>query len=123
MADAVDAMIAEGEESIAALPARAQHLAETIASNYPAVTLAAVAAEFGKLPTDAAGKSALNSKVTSLSALVREEVAVACSEFRRAEMWIRLKTPAVADGNNFGVEVQHLILTELQNMRTGSHNR
>jgi len=33
-------------------------------------------------------------------------------------MWLRIKTPSVSDGNNFGVEVQNYVITELAAMRT-----
>ncbi len=102
-------MVADGEEAISALPQRAQRIADLLSSNYPASTLAAVASEFAKLPM-VDGKSALNAKVTELGQLVREEAAVACADLRRAEMWIRLKTPSVSDGNNFGVRCRRAAL-------------
>merc|ERR1719152_913719 len=70
-------------------------------------------------PSVEAARGSVNQKVAELSSLVREEAAVAAAQFRAAEMWIRLKAPAVSDGNNFGVDVQNYVLGELQAMRTG----
>ena len=50
--------------------------------------------------------------------MCREEAPVAAAQFRQCEMWLRLKAPAVSDGNNFGVDVQNYVLGELQAMRT-----
>jgi len=89
-------------------------LTETLSTQFPAVTLEAVAAEFAKAPET----KETNAKVAQLGVLVREEAAVAMAVFRSAEMWLRIKTPAVSDGNNFGVEVQNYVITELAAMRT-----
>ena len=59
----------------------------------------------------------LNPKVSELCLLVRDEASTAVAAFRDSEMWIRLKAPAVSDGNNFGVDVQNFVLGEVQHMR------
>ena len=89
-------------------------ISETLTARFPATSLEAVAAEFAK----SSNPKELNAKVAQLGVLVREEAAVAGSVFRSAEMWLRIKTPSVSDGNNFGVEVQNYVITELAAMRT-----
>ena len=66
-------------------------------------------------PSVAAGS--VNTKVAELCSLAREEAAVAGAQFRAIEMWLRLKAPAVSDGNNFGVDVQNYVIGELKSMR------
>jgi len=48
---------------------------------------------------------------------LREEAAVAVHSFRQAEMWLRMKSPVISDGNNFGVDVQNWVLEEIKKMR------
>jgi len=117
MADAqLDAVLAQGQEAIDSMIGQAARLADVLAANFPAVTLEQVAAEFAKAPVS---KEA-NAKVAKLSALLREEAALAASTLRSAEMWIHLKSPAVSDGNNFGVDVQNYILGEVKALRTAT---
>ena len=55
-------------------------------------------------------------KCISIS-IFQADNSTAVAAFRDAEMWIRLKAPAVSDGNNFGVDVQNFVLGEVQHMR------
>jgi len=48
---------------------------------------------------------------------VREQAALAIDHFKQAELWLVLKSPAVSDGNNFGVDVQQYVAGELKEMR------
>lgn len=110
----VDAMIEEGGQAINALPEHATRIAGLLTTHFPAQTLEAVHKAFRA----SASGSSINTKVTELSSLLREEAAVAAAQFRACEMWLRLKNPAISDGNNFGVEVQGYVLEQLQTMRT-----
>jgi len=112
----IDNFIKEGEQAIEALPSHAQRIASLLATHFPAQTLEAVHAAMK--PSVEAAKGGINPKVAELSTLVREEAAVAAAQFRAAEMWLRLKAPAVSDGNNFGVDVQNYVRDDLQAMRT-----
>jgi len=112
----VDAMLEEGAQAVAALPTHASRIAGLLGTHFPAQTLEAVH-NLMKPSVDQA-KGGVNAKVAELSSLVREEAAVAAAQFRACEMWIRLKAPAVSDGNNFGVDVQNYVLGELQAMRS-----
>jgi len=113
----IDAMLEEGMVAIDGLPTHASRIAGLLQTHFPAQTLEAVHAAMK--PGVEAAKSSVNPKVAELSSLLREEAAVAASQFRACEMWIRLKAPAVSDGNNFGVDVQNYVLGELQAMRQG----
>lgn len=113
----VDMAIKEGEQAIESLPSHAQRISSLLAQHFPAQTLEAV--HSAMKPSVEAARGSVNQKVAELSTLVREEAAVAAAQFRAAEMWIRLKAPAVSDGNNFGVDVQNYVVGELQAMRTG----
>jgi hypothetical protein len=105
----------EGMQAIDAMPSHALRIAEVLATKFPAKSLADVAKEMG--PQLDKATSATNPTCTALSEQVREEAAIAVGLFRAAEMWLRLKTPVVSDGNNFGVDVQNYVISELDAMR------
>jgi len=50
-----------------------------------------------------------NKTVMELSAFVRGELMELVDSLRAMELWVHLSVPAVADGNNFGVEIQEHI--------------
>lgn len=110
MADLTESVLEEGAQAIDAFGGNATKLAGVLAESFPAQSLDAVAASF-------APSKECNAKVAALGKLVRDEAAVAVGLFRAAEMWLRVKAPAVSDGNNFGVDVQNYVLGELQGMR------
>ena len=112
----VMAMIEEGAQAVESLPAHAQRVAGLLATHFPAQSLESVHAAMK--PSVEAAKGGINTKVAELSSLVREEAAVAAMQFRACEMWLRLKQPAISDGNNFGVDVQNYVIEELTKMRT-----
>lgn len=104
----------EGQAAIEGLAPNALRIAEIMNAKFPKKALSAVASEMA--PGVAAAKTATNPTCTALGDLVREEAAIAVASFRAAEMWLRLKTPSVSDGNNFGVDVQNYVISELQAM-------
>merc|ERR1719230_2547428 len=115
MADAqVQAMIDEGAVAIESLTVHSARLSDAIAKTFPQQSLQQVADAMAAQVK----KEALNEKVAKLGALVREEAAAAQQTLRQAEMWIRLKIPSVSDGNNFGVDVQNFVISEIVAMRT-----
>ena len=116
MADTLVAhTLEEGMQAIDAMSSHALRIAEVLATKFPAKSLADVAKEMG--PQVDKASSATNPTCTALSEQVREEAAIAVGIFRAAEMWLRLKTPVVSDGNNFGVDVQNYVISELDAMR------
>lgn len=106
-------LLAVGEASIAKLGARAAEVHALIAANFPQKSLADVAAAFEA----AATTGEPNAEVAKVDALVREQAAQAIEDIKAAELYISLKTPEIADGNNFGVEVQAFVQGELVKLR------
>jgi len=113
MSDLIASILSDGEQAIESYVEHAARLTATLEKEFPKVTLEAIAAEFAKTPAS----MELNPKVSTLAKLVREESAVAAGAFRKAEMWLRMKEPAVSDGNNFGVDVQNYVIEQVRNMR------
>jgi len=118
--DPIAEAIATGEQSISGLVDHAVELGGLIQKSFPAVPLQAVHDKFAALPKPAAGegKPPVNKEVVALCNLVRDQAAIATQEFLNAEMWISMKAPSCSDGNNFGVDVQNFVTTELKAMRT-----
>merc|ERR1719198_2196312 len=85
---------------------------QQLESNFSAVPLASVEAEFSKALAKA--PTVVNDKVAKLGALVREQAALTIEDLKASEMWLILKTPEVSDGNNFGVDVQQYVIGELK---------
>jgi len=114
--EGVQMLLEEGAAAIESLPTHANRLSATISKTFPKQSLEQV----GKAMTAAATsgpKDKVNAQVAALGVLVREEAASASHVFRQAEQWLHMKTPAVSDGNNFGVDVQQYVLGELVKMR------
>ena len=102
-------MLRAGEAAIAKLGPRAAEVQALITSTFAQKSLAEVQDSFEKTVSNAC-----NAEVLKVGALVREQAAAAIEDFKAAELWLHLKTPEVADGNNFGVEVQAFVLGELK---------
>jgi len=115
---ALEEAVASGERSIAAFLDNANALTAEIAASFPPMSLDEVHAKFAAMPTPEGSKGALNPEVVKLCAMVRQHAAAATDEFRNAEMWLQMKAPSVSDGNNFGVDVQNFVNTEVVAMRT-----
>merc|ERR1712224_187073 len=113
MGDLIESIIAEGEVAIDSFLTHATRLTEMTHSTFPKVTLESIHADFGKIPLS----TEINPKVDQLTNMVREESAIAYAAMRSAEMWLRMKEPAVSDGNNFGVDVQNYVIDQTQSMR------
>ena len=110
----VEQLLEEGVQAVESLPSHATRISQLLSTHFPPQTLEAV--HGAMRPSVAAGS--VNTKVAELCSLAREEAAVAGAQFRAIEMWLRLKAPAVSDGNNFGVEIQNYVFEELSKMRT-----
>jgi len=114
MAD-IEQALAEGEEIISVkLAARTEEIAALLATKFPAKTLEQLGKEF---EAQVSLEGELNQSVADLAVLVREQSAMAVDDFKKAEMWIALKAPPISDGNNFGVDVQNYVASELKSMR------
>ena len=110
-----EALLSLGEEAMAKMGGRAAELQQLIESNFSAVPLASVEAEFSKALAKA--PTVVNDKVAKLGALVREQAALTIEDLKAAEMWLILKTPEVSDGNNFGVDVQEFVYKQLKELK------
>lgn len=102
-----------GEASIAKLGARAAEVHALLAANFPQKSLADVSAAFEAV----AANGEPNANVIKVDALLREQAAQAIEDIKAAELYISIKTPEIADGNNFGCEVQSFIQGELVKLR------
>ena len=112
-----DELTRTGEEAIAKLGPRASEISQMVTASFGPKSLADVQASFeAAIASGAPG--AINAEVEKVGALVREQAATALMDFKAVEMWLAIKTPEVADGNNFGVEVQAFVAGVLKEMRT-----
>jgi hypothetical protein len=86
-------------------------LAAKFASRQPSVVRSSIDATVrAELPA----RVALHGDLTALVGAVGDHVELALSDFQKLSQWIALQVPRVADGNNFGVEVQYIVLKELK---------
>jgi len=117
---AIEEAISAGERSIGAMLDNANALTAEIASSFPPMSLDEVHAKFAKAPKaeDVKGGVGLNPDVVKLCGKVRQHAAAAVEEFHNAQMWLYMKVPSVSDGNNFGVDVQNYVNTEIGAMIT-----
>lgn len=108
-----DTLLTQGEDAIGKLSGRAVELTGLIDTNFKAKSLAEVQVAFEKSATSGSP----NEEVMKVNALLREQAAATLGDFKAVEMWLYLKTPEVADGNNFGVEVQAFVVGEIKKLR------
>merc|ERR1712166_34397 len=55
-------------------------------------------------------ETGVNVTLSKLTNVVRDELATLVDALRQLEVWVSLLIPGVADGNNFGVEVQEMVV-------------
>uniref|UniRef100_A0A7S0LPP2 Proteasome activator PA28 C-terminal domain-containing protein n=1 Tax=Coccolithus braarudii TaxID=221442 RepID=A0A7S0LPP2_9EUKA len=110
------AQVVEAGEAVIStrLAARSAELTGLIGSKFQHTSLEQVATQF-EATLDPEGT--INQAVAELAILVREEAAKSIDDFKQAEMWIYMKAPSISDGNNFGVDVQNFVSSELKSMR------
>ncbi len=106
-------LLRTGEEAIAKLAGRAAEVHALVSANFAPKSLADVQASFEAVFASGA-PGAINAEVVKVGTLVREQAAQAVEDLKAVEMWLQIKTPEVADGNNFGVEVQAFVAGELK---------
>ena len=110
-------LLQTGEETISKLAGRAAEVQGLVSANFAAKSLADVQASFEAAFASGA-PAAVNAEVVKVHTIVREQAAQAVEDLKAVEMWLQIKTPEIADGNNFGVEVQAFVAGELKAMRT-----
>jgi len=94
-----------------------------LTSEFTFGTLAEANAQFGseveaKTKDPALAETGVNAVVTRLTGLVRDELATLHDSLFTLETWLSLQVPAIADGNNFGVEIQEHTVKSLMERRT-----
>jgi len=109
-----DMLLDMGTRALANLPTRAVAIQELM-QKFNKTTLDELQTQFEALVASSPGS--VNAEVVDLSALVREQAALAIEDIKSLEMYLAIKTPEVSDGNNFGVEVQSFVLGELKAVR------
>jgi len=108
----VESAISMGKGVFAALPSRADAvdalLAKHFAMSVPAFRAAARASCVPR-------KS--NAELVRTQEAVHELLVGGAADMRALECWLLTRVPQVSDGNNFGAEVQHFVLEQLQKSR------
>merc|ERR1711988_1054032 len=107
-----------------AIPGKIVALGEAMASNWTYGSLAEAQAAFladvdCKTKESSLSETGINNQVYALTTLVREEGAAAMQILFELEAWLSLMVPHVADGNNFGVEVQEMVLKTITEKKSG----
>ncbi|RHZ20787.1 hypothetical protein DYB31_005883 [Aphanomyces astaci] len=100
---------------LASIPQRLARVNALLASEFPVNTPSQLAVAFTPLVS---ANATSNPQLGRLVTLVLDEIHVAIHELQRLERWIQLLTPRVADGNNFGVEVQKSVQLQISASRT-----
>jgi len=64
-------------------------------------------------------ETGVNATLAKLTNIVRDELATLVDALRQLEVWVSLLIPGVADGNNFGVEVQEMVVKMIKEKKDG----
>jgi len=108
----------EGEAVLHDLPIYARDLRDQISKRFVFSTLDEADTEFSALCSQQAVEEAAECPRTrDLVRFMRAELDSACRRFTTLEAWLKVKTPKVEDGNNFGVDVQRQFLSVVQDYR------
>ncbi|CAK4117545.1 unnamed protein product [Aphanomyces euteiches] len=100
---------------LATIPQRMAHITNLLATEFPPRSPSQMAAA---LTQGVSVHAESNTHLTRLVTLVLDEIHIAIQELQRLERWIQLLVPPVADGNNFGVEVQKSVQLQISASRT-----
>lgn len=108
----------DGEAVLHELPAFARDLLAQVRERFAFDTLEEADAAFAETCTQESVEEAREcARVRELIRFMRAELDGACRRFTTLEAWLKLKTPKVEDGNNFGVDVQRQFLSVVQDYR------
>ncbi|KDO32865.1 hypothetical protein SPRG_02558 [Saprolegnia parasitica CBS 223.65] len=97
------------------IPVHMDRIAEVLAREFPASSPSQAYAAFAPLVTLDAPS---NARLVHLIQIVLDEIHTAIQKMQSLERWIQLLVPKVADGNNFGVEVQKSVQLQISASRT-----
>ncbi|KAF1329743.1 Proteasome activator subunit 1, partial [Globisporangium splendens] len=98
----------DAQKRIEELPQRLAHVHALVQQHFQARTPSAVRATLKQSVTATRGKVDANATLDALIAVVGDEIEQVLTMLAQLSQWIQLLVPKIADGNNFGVEVQKL---------------
>mmetsp|Transcript_4003 Transcript_4003/g.5836 ORF Transcript_4003/g.5836 Transcript_4003/m.5836 type:complete len:221 (+) Transcript_4003:565-1227(+) len=58
----------------------------------------------------------VNPEIAKVTNILKREISEMLDDLNTLRLWIRLNTPRIEDGNNFGVEIQHEILSMIDSL-------
>jgi len=100
------------------LPALARDLLAQVSERFVYKTLDEADAAFQEMcALESVEEARECARTRELIRFMRAELDGACRRFTTLEAWLKLKTPKVEDGNNFGVDVQRQFLSVIQDYR------
>mmetsp|Transcript_16918 Transcript_16918/g.33864 ORF Transcript_16918/g.33864 Transcript_16918/m.33864 type:complete len:243 (+) Transcript_16918:958-1686(+) len=99
----------EVESILSSAPADVERMLSSLNTLFPHKTLSAASAAFTSSLTVESADNAGNKVVTDALFAVRDEIEAAVAKIMAFERFIALSTPAMEDGNNFGVTVQMMV--------------
>ncbi|OQR90899.1 periplasmic binding protein [Thraustotheca clavata] len=97
------------------IPLHMDRIQELLQREFPPTTPSQVHAAFSPLVSIDA---ATNERMVRLVHVVLDEIHTAIQKLQCIERWIQLLVPKIADGNNFGVEVQKSVQLQISASRT-----
>lgn len=112
------AVAAEAEQTLADFPQRVARVHALVAQHFaqrqPSVVRAELVAAAASSSSSSSADVRANAKLAALAGVVGDEIELALRSLAQLTRWLQLLVPKVADGNNFGVEVQKLALDHLK---------
>jgi len=124
----MESILAQTQQAAAshrqAIPGKIAALGEAMGSQWTHGSLADAHAAFfadveSKTKNSSLAETGVNAQIHALTTLVREEGAAAIQTLFELQAWLSLMVPHVADGNNFGVEVQEMVLKTIIEKQSG----
>lgn len=109
-----ESVAAEGERLFRDLPAQVARLHALVLQRCPERRPSALRAQFSARVAAAPTQIAANAEVLALADAAADELELALATLAKLQLWISLLVPKIADGNNFGVEVQKAAFTHIK---------
>lgn len=113
------AVSADAERTLADFPRRVEHVQALVAQHFAQRQPSAVRASLAAAAAASSGQVRGNASLAALAAVVADEIELALVALAQLSRWLQLLVPKVADGNNFGVEVQKLAYEHVKESAAG----
>ncbi|TYZ58460.1 hypothetical protein PybrP1_007978 [[Pythium] brassicae (nom. inval.)] len=110
---------ADAERTLAEFPRRVEHVQALVTQHFAQRQPSAVRATLAAAAAASSGQVRGNASLAALAAVVADEIELVLAALAQLSRWLQLLVPKVADGNNFGVEVQKLALEHLKESAAG----